>query len=229
MEGFNRTREELCSAFLQGLIVSFFTPSIVATTFGRMGFTGKENNAAFGISGLYGGLAQFSVTIGFSALGSCLLMNEIPTATVWIFGSIFLVAIAFFFVNPKVLFKLFKRYNGMFNWSSQQKASLLALSGLRYLVFSLQFHGLLLAFGQEFTVQQAWVLMLSYGLITLSPSILFGKIVIREAVAVAVFSFFMYPKETVFIAAFLTWLFNVVLPLIFAVLRILLRWKSHYS
>lgn len=229
MEGFNRTREELWSAFLQGLIVSFFTPSIVATTFGRMGFTGKENNAAFGISGLYGGLAQFSVTIGFAALGSCLLMNEIPTATVWIFGSIFLVSIAFFFVNPKVLFKLFKRYNGMFNWSSQQKASLLALSGLRYLVFSLQFHGLLLAFGQEFTVQQAWVLMLSYGLITLSPSILFGKIVIREAVAVAVFSFFMYPKETVFIAAFLTWLFNVVLPLIFAVLRILLRWKSHYS
>ncbi|MFM7387670.1 MAG: hypothetical protein ACKO5L_05880 [Bacteroidota bacterium] len=229
MEGFNRTREELWSAFLQGLIVSFFTPSIVATTFGRMGFTGKENNAAFGISGLYGGLAQFSVTMGFATLGSCLLMNEIPTETVWIFGSIFLGATVLFFVKPQVLFKLFKRYNGMFNWSSQQKASLLALSGVRYLVFSLQFHALLLTFGQEFTVHQAWVLMLSYGLITLSPSILFGKIVIREAVAVAVFSFFMYPKEPVFIAAFLTWLFNVVLPLIFAVLRILFRWKSHYS
>jgi hypothetical protein len=33
----------------------------------------------------------------------------------------------------------------------------------------------------------------------------------------------------VFVAAFLTWLFNVVLPLIFAVLRILFRWKSLYS
>lgn len=223
------TKEELWNAFLQGTVVSFFTPAIFAATFGRMRFNCTEKNAAFVFSGLYCGLTQFAVTLGFAGLSTCILVMELPVNSVWIFCSVSILSLAALFVNPKFLFKFFRRFDFSFELSAQQKVTMLGLSAVRYIVFSLQFHSLLQAFGQDFSVHQAWVLMLSYGLITLSPSILFGKIVVREALAVAVFSFFLYPKEPVFIAAFLTWLFNVVLPLIFAALRMLFRWKSYYS
>ena len=73
-----------------------------------------------------------------------------------------------------------------------------------------------------------FILMLSYGLITLSPSILFGKIVIRELIAVAVFSWFDYPKEEIMLTAFFTWGFNVVLPVLFALIRISSTWKARF-
>jgi hypothetical protein len=221
--------DELWDSFLQGLMVSFFTPSIFATTFGRMRLTQKQHTPALVFSGVYCGLAQFTVTLGFATLGASMLMQEVPINSLWIFLAVFLVSGTAFILNPRFILSLMKRFEFSFEWSIQQKAFLFGLSVLRYLVFSFQFHALLQAFGQDFSLHQVWVLMMSYGFITLSPSILFGKIVVREGVAVAVFSFFLYPKEPVFVAAFLTWLFNVVLPLIFAVLRILFRWKSLYS
>jgi hypothetical protein len=102
------------------------------------------------------------------------------------------------------------------------------LSAVRYLVFSAQFHLILLSFGVPFELKQLFILMLSFGLITWSPSILFGKIVLRELIAVAVFSWFAFPKEEVMLTAFFTWAFNVVLPVLFAIIRLSSTWKSRF-
>jgi hypothetical protein len=229
MENAEYSQEALSKAFNQGLVLSFFTPALVATTLGRMDPSRKQNNAALLFSGPYNGLTQFAVTMGFATVGSFMLMHELPFNSAWVFGAVFLLSALLICLNPKTVYKIIKRVILPLEITNQQKASLIGLAALRFVVFSFQFHLPLQAFGQDFSAHQGWVLMLSYGLMALSPSILFGKIAIREAVAVAVFSFFLYPKEPLFIAAFLTWLFNVVLPLIFAVLRILFRWKSHYS
>jgi hypothetical protein len=112
--------------------------------------------------------------------------------------------------------------------SAPNKLKILGFSIMRYAVFSAQFHLILVGFGVYFSVQQVFILMLSYGLITLSPSILFGKIVIRELIAVAVFSWFDYPKEEIMLTAFFTWGFNVVLPVLFALIRISSTWKARF-
>jgi hypothetical protein len=108
------------------------------------------------------------------------------------------------------------------------KPQILLWSVVRYLVFSVQFHFILLGFGVPFELKQLFILMLSYGLITWSPSILFGKLVLRELIAVAVFSWFAYPKEEIMLTAFFTWGFNVVLPVLIALIRISSTWKARF-
>jgi len=219
----------LSNSFFQGLIVSFFTPAILAATVGRMHPLHKEKNASMLFSGFYCGLSQFGITMGFACFGAFFLRDDVPMYTIWCFFGTFVFSVAAMFLSPKYLKKPLRITGETVEITPRRKLSLVGLSLLRYGVFSVQFHVLLQSLGQEFSIHQALVLMISYGLITLTPSILFGKIVVREALAVAVFSAFLYAKEPVFIAAFLTWLFNVIFPLIFATIRLMFTWKSQYS
>ncbi|MFM7595258.1 MAG: hypothetical protein ACKO4Y_03670 [Flavobacteriales bacterium] len=218
-------------AFTQGIVVSFFTPSLIATTLGRFGLKDKIHNIKWVGSGIRTGLAQFVVSMIFAFCGSVSLfgMHRI--------GVTFSFAIAGFLALMVYLVK-FKIPPCMMRWSiiqhrhhldsSPNKGLILRLSVARYLVFSTQFHFILLGFGIPFHVQQVFVLMLSYGLITLSPSILFGKIAVRELIAVAVFSAFSYPKEEILFTAFFTWLINVVVPVFLSLIRLTSTWKPRY-
>jgi hypothetical protein len=47
-------------------------------------------------------------------------------------------------------------------------------------------------------------------------------------IAVAVFSWFAYPKEEIMLTAFFTWGFNVLLPVLFALIRISSTWKARF-
>jgi hypothetical protein len=224
-------RSDQYHAFFQGILVSFFTPAFIATTFGRFGIKDRMRNLQWMGAGVLTGLAQFTVTMCFAFGGSLYLFGVNRLFVTFAFfgaGALSLIGYFFKFKFPSRLmrWKLIRDFQAL--PPSPNKGQIFMLSIIRYAVFSAQFHLILAGFGVFFSVHQVFILMLSYGLITLSPSILFGKIVIRELIAVAVFSWFDYPKEEIMLTAFFTWGFNVVLPVIFALIRISRTWKVRF-
>jgi len=225
------SRADQVHAFYQGIVVSFFSPALIATTLGRMGYKNQKQNIQWMYSGVHTGLAQFIVTMFFAFVASVYLFGFNRLMVPWIFSVAIILSLLAYVLR-------FKFPSNWLRWSliqklhevaqSPNKLKILGFSIIRYAVFSAQFHLILGGFGVFFSVQQLFILMLSYGLITLSPSILFGKIVIRELIAVAVFSWFDYPKEEIMLTAFFTWGFNVVLPVLFALIRISSTWKARF-
>ena len=224
-------RSDLYQAFFQGILVSFFTPAFIATTFGRFGIKDRMRNLQWMGAGVLTGLAQFTVTMCFAFGGSFYLfgVNRL-SVTFAFFGAAVLSLTTYFFKfkfpSRLMRWKLIRDFQAL--PPSPNKGRIFILSMIRYAVFSVQFHLILFGFGVPFSLQQVFILMLSYGLVTLSPSILFGKLVLRELIAVAVFSWFAYPKEEIMLTAFFTWGINVVLPVLVALIRISSTWKARY-
>lgn len=224
--------DQLRWSFYQGTVASFFTPQLLASTLGRMKMENAQFNTQVVNAAVYTGLAQFIVTLGFACLGSAFILLERFPSVFIVFLFVVTLGIWVYFKFDfifGVVKKIFPKWKFEINMASPSKGKLVGLSLLRYLVFSVQFHLIFISFGGDFSLLSVLVLMLSYGLITLSPSILFGKIVIRETIAVAVFAFYGFPAEVILISSFLTWLLNVVIPVIFALIMMNLRWQSTFS
>jgi hypothetical protein len=216
----------LRSLFCQGIIVSFFTPSLLANSFGRINFSDWTKNSEILAGSLVQNMAQFGVSIGFAAVSLFFLDTGSFAFLRYLFIPLGIGCYLFYFFGQHLFrtaySKYFQKFKSSFNLT-KDRIPVLFYSFVRYLVFSAQFHLLLAAFGMEFKFIQIFVLMLSYGIITLSPSILFGKIVIRESVSVAVFSTFGFPAECVLVTAFATWVFNVVVPMLFSLIYLAIR------
>ena len=58
--------------------------------------------------------------------------------------------------------------------------------------------------------------MLMFGAITFSPSLLMGKLIVRETVAITILSLVGIPIPTILFATFTTWLLNQILPALLA-------------
>lgn len=218
-------------AFFQGILVSFFTPAFIAATFGRFGIKDRIRNLQWMGAGMLTGLAQFTVTMWFAFVGSLYLFALDRLFTTFVFFGLAVLSSTTYFFKFKfpsqwMRWKLIRDFQAL--PPSPNKSRIFILSMIRYVVFSLQFHLILYGFGVPFEFKQVFILMLSYGLITWSPSILFGKLVLRELIAVAVFSWFDYPKAEIMLTAFFTWGINVVLPVLVALIRISSTWKARF-
>jgi hypothetical protein len=72
------------------------------------------------------------------------------------------------------------------------------------------------AFGQVLSIELIGLIGLIFLLITLTPSLFFGKILIRETIAVAVFSMAGFVSAPALFASFTTWFFNLFLTALIA-------------
>ena len=228
----NSMPHERLSRFCQGLVLSFFTPQLFSSTFGRMRSLSYLENKHYLQSGIQLGISQFIVTLCFALIGAISVLKEGFFATILLFTIALLAAMMLligltkpstWMIKIPLIGKVLQTQRTDFVWQ------LYALALFRYMVFSLQFHLLLMSFGVSFTVLQPFVLMLSYGFIALSPSLLFGKIVIREAIALSVFSLFGFAKSIVLYTAFLTWGMNVFIPVVCSIVILMKPWKYTVS
>ena len=90
------------------------------------------------------------------------------------------------------------------------------ISILRHLVFTLQFLFILLCFGIEFNKELILWIWISYLAVTLTPSIIFGKIVIRDSITIAIFQIAGYEVYPILISTVFIWAINLLTPTLFA-------------
>ena len=106
-------------------------------------------------------------------------------------------------------------------YRAKSKLKILLTSGLRYLVFGLQFGLLLFHFCPDIPLG---VLVAGIPVVflirTLAPSVL-GALGVREAAVIWTFSAFTEPTANLLIASLFLWLFNLVLPSLAGLLPVL--------
>jgi uncharacterized membrane protein YbhN (UPF0104 family) len=212
---------------LAGLSIGILTPNRLGNFIGRLAWVEKEHHKQATLNTMLGNLAQFVATISMGVVGLLLAISiNFSIANQWLvlLMSLLVIALAIrVYFKPTIILKPFLKpfFNDKTIASiilletnpTRFKLNVLGLSFLRYMVFLIQYFLLFKAFN----VEQSTILMFSliatvYLLMTLIPSLFFGKLVVRESVAVFVFSYVGIETPLILIVAFLLWLINLAIP-----------------
>ncbi len=218
------------AATLSGTTLAMLTPNRSGGFVGKVWHLPRGKRAYGTIADLFGSLMQLGITVlvGGVALGFLLMRKDVVLpATLWYGflagGGVLLVAVLFLVLKQKWWLSKAERMNNRWVDSLLQGlrvlrgrsagfiASVLGLSGLRYLVFSTQFGALLFFFGGENIPAAMSLLPVVYLITSLLPGFLMGELGIREAVAV----FLIAPvagEHEVLLTSLTLWVINLGIP-----------------
>lgn len=209
-------------AFAAGMVTGFFTPSMLGNFIGRMSFFDRAQKMNVVYLTQYGNLAQFTATMVFGAF-ACIAMEDsfLPQQLQFLSFS-FVIAVAI----GSILFYLFlDKFIRKVRWINSQiavegdaslslpfKVQLLILSCFRHAIFTIQFSLLLSAFGVSFDWSIILLIWQIYLVVTLVPSLFFGKILIRDSIAWLMLSPMGFDIHQVFSTTLWIWILNLLLP-----------------
>ncbi len=218
---------ESYQSVLAGLSIGIVTPNRLGNFIGRLAWVEKEKHNQATVNTLLGNLAQFISTIIFGCIGLfVVLWYQFKIEYDWmiLLGALLVIIISLsIYFNPLLIQKTFLKQ--ILNHQTTQsllnasivstafKLQIIALSSLRYVVFLIQYFLLFKAFNVEIKLTLMLGLISTvYLLTTLIPSIFFGKLFVRESVAVFVFSFIGLNTPLILLVAFILWLINLAIP-----------------
>ncbi|OWY25831.1 hypothetical protein C7N43_32005 [Sphingobacteriales bacterium UPWRP_1] len=221
--------KEALGSVLCGVSFSMLTPNRTGEYGGRI-LTLRQSNKWQAVTvALSGSFAQLLANVGFSASGFaafCILFIGVA-GQIWVIGVatllwLFTIALLCFFGQnrlPQTLLQWKKTaFVAPFTVVLQQTSRstlvmALVLSGLRYLVYLLQYRLLLCAFGVCLTWPQSWMLIGSIFFVqTLVPSVAIAELGIRGNLALYFLGFVTTAQAGVLGAACTLWVLNLALP-----------------
>jgi hypothetical protein len=180
-------------------------------------------------------MSQLTITIIFGSLAFLILMPEMIKEETELFNNSLIIdsffpiiiiintVVLYVFYNLSLFIKLFKRfsfyqkYDEYFDmfliFSKKEITHILFLSLLRYIVFSFQFLLLLYCFDVSLIFYKSlFLIMLSFLIVSIIPTIAIAEIGVRGSVAILLFSYFAVNPISVFSATISLWLINLVVP-----------------
>lgn len=214
-------------SLLAGVSTGVVTPNRIGNFIGRMVYFKGKDKGLIIVGTLYGNLAQFIASILLGAIGLFYLKNNYISPDYSLFAlvsSFILVVFSFvlYLFYPFVSIEFFKR-NSFVNrfgniihhfqhFARKLLLPLLAMSMLRYLIFVVQFILVLLSFGVDFSFSLVLAVFLLYLLTTLTPSLIFGKLLVRETVALLILSAFVSNPVVIIVSSLSLWVMNLGVP-----------------
>lgn len=217
-------------ATLSGTTLGLVTPNRTGEFLGRIAHLPAPLRTGAALASLPGSIAQFAVTmvagaVGLVALGS-LAARELPVPSVLLTTLAIGIAVpSVWLVRPARLGALLQRLplprsfrpavRALAEGKGRPAPAILALSALRYLVFTLQFVLLLLLFAPEVAWPHACgAVPVIFLISTLVPTAVLTELGVRGSVAVAVLAPLKVGALPVLSATFTLWLANLALPAI---------------
>lgn len=211
---------------LAGISTGIVTPNRLGNFIGRTAFLKPEIRLKATLLTLVANLAQFVVTIFLGCVGlffmSRLLLGDF-NYLLFIGGLVALLFGMAVYINPLLINR--RPFNFFFSdkiseeiryistTSFQLKIAILGWSMLRYGIFCFQYVLLLLALNQEENITTLLAaISVVYLLMTLIPSLFFGKLFVREAAALLVLAAIGIPDQVILLSGFLLWFVNIALP-----------------
>ncbi len=230
---------------LAGISVSMIMPNRVGDYLGRVFILKKADRLQAVLSTILGSLAQLLTTLNFGLIALIFYypeyINIYDGLDIWLYiGFILMVIIVIFVmifaylnfsffsivikqISGKYYTKI-EKYSQVFSWYSQKELlNVLALSIIRYVVFSLQFYLLLRFFGINTNYFTSLMLIaVIYILMTIIPTIALTEIGVRGSVSLFVFQHHfeklgLWNSEIaigVVSASSILWLINLIFPAI---------------
>lgn len=207
---------------LASLTVSLATPNRIGEYGAKALFFEAQKRKKVLLLNFYSGAMQMLVTCVFGMIGSFYLVQNfrltlsyeslsiIGLTLVLIFG------IGYFLKEKELLLKGFsiaKTIRFFKQTSFSVKLKVFVFSVIRYAIFSTLFYALLLFFGADIAIFEAYFLIFAmYFLVSIVPTLFIFDVVIRGGVAVWLFSYVGVTELTVLSTVLAMWLLNFVLP-----------------
>ena len=208
---------------LGGLTASLITPNRIGDYGAKAIYFTKKLRTKIVLLNLLGNMAQMTVTTLFGLVGLFFFLNaysiDINFYKITRFASIILIIglLALFGMKQK-RFKIkgfsFTAILTFIKSISLKTHSLnLALSFIRYLIFSFQFYYLLIAFGVDISYANAMMVITSmYLLASIVPTISIFDVVVKGSIAVFLFGYLHISELTILSITTTMWLLNFVIP-----------------
>ena len=207
------------TAFVSGIVSSFLTPAFSGNFLGRIIYFEANKRWKLTVYSMVSNFSQFTVSMFFGAIAGIILLYEkesyfselsigffigatITSLLIYFFGETLASPIKIQRVQSMVL--LVKK--------GPSRLKIIGVSFLRYLVFLLQFSLALSSFGIAFEYLNLLWIALVYMAVTLTPSLFFGKIVMRESIAVSILTLAGMATFPILLASLTTWFFNLLIP-----------------
>jgi hypothetical protein len=216
-------------SFFAGIITGFLTPNMLGNFIGRMYYFQRRDRPTVILLTLYSNAAQFLASIYFGIIAVCWLglPHDIPNwsnglfLTLVISGTLGLTFL--YFKAEKIPLKLLqehkltKRIQPILAKEKSFKRRMLVLSLLRHFVFASQYWLLLKSLGLE--IPWSWIgwIWQIFFWATLIPSIWFGKLVIRESMALWILGSLSGQPALILFASILLWIINQAVPAIIGI------------
>jgi len=207
------------TAFVSGIVSSFLTPAFSGNFLGRIIYFEANKRWKLTVYSMVSNFSQFTVSMFFGAIAGILLtlqhksyIGEISIA--FIIGATITSLLIYFFGETLASPVKIQRVQSMILLVKKgpSRLKIIGLSLLRYLVFVLQFSLALSAFGVHFEwINILWIALV-YMAVTLTPSLFFGKIVMRESIAVSILTLAGIATFPILLASLTTWFFNLLIP-----------------
>jgi uncharacterized membrane protein YbhN (UPF0104 family) len=226
----------LLFSLFTGISASLFTPNRAGNFIGRMIWFGSAIRVQVSVLSIYGNMAQWLASVIFGLLGLLFIdafnLPELNTFYL-ILVSLFIVVMLIFYLIPYWIPKFLGRF--MYQRKMEHAArilkehhnlkwQLMLYSLLRHAVFSTQFALTLYAFGIAISVQLFFAVWVTYLIMTLIPSPLIGKLLIRESVALFVLGAMSINSTAILMSTVIIWFINLSIPAIIGGV-IWLKWK----
>ena len=211
---------------LAGLATGLVTPNRVGNFVGRIARLDKKLRLKGMLRTFYANLVQFSITLIFGLFGLIFLstshvesgfMLVLIGTLIGVFVSILLIVYPKYVLMRPFSWVIPESVKGgiteLSNFSSRLKRNLMGLGTMRYFVFVSQYVLLLIALHQDKDILVLFgAVAVMYLIMTLIPSLFMGKLFVREAAGLIVFSSIGIPDNVTILAGFLVWLINIALP-----------------
>lgn len=219
------------ASVLGGVAIGSMTPNRLGSFIGRLFWLPSSKRIEGTVHTFYSNWAQLITTIfmgGFAMIyfyQNGILEQYITLGSIL---SLYIVLILFFllYAFPASIWKSVRKFFGFnktnrfdqfLSWEQKNKGVVFLLSFLRYFVFLTQFISIIYLYNIPISFIEALFATISTFLFTtFIPSVFFGKLVIRESVAVFCFSFFLtadyYP--IIVISSLTIWIVNILTPAI---------------
>ncbi len=215
------------TAFVSGIVSSFLTPAFSGNFLGRIIYFEGNKRWKLTVYSMVSNFSQFTVCMFFGAIAGILLtlqhksyLGELGIA--FIIGATITSLLIYFFGEILASPIKIQRVQSMILLVKKgpSRLQVMGYSLLRYLVFVLQFSLALAAFGIAFNWELTLWLALVYMAVTLTPSLFFGKIIMRESIAVSILGLAGIAAFPVLFASLTTWFFNLLIPTFISVFLI---------
>ena len=217
------TKKVRMNAFFAGIITGMMTPNMLGNFIGRIYYFERRNRISLIVLTLVSNYAQFIASIIFGVIGILILGKipidfEIDQINFLLIGLGIVVIVLYF--NFEWILNFFKRKARIHDLIRNIKRrrvyrwKILFLSFLRHGIFTLQFSFILHAFGENLSLENVFWIWQVYLWVTIAPSLILGKLAIRESIAIWVLALAGMGELTVLICSFLIWTFNLLLPTI---------------
>ena len=212
-------KSTLIKSYFAGNITGFITPNLIGNFIGRMYYFERRYRPKIIVLTLLANGSQFLTSIYFGLLSITLVgfkpFQIPPLNPIYLTVLISITLILYFtFERLLKLFPLLKKINIHLLDSFKIRYSLLLYSVVRYLIFSFQYFLILCSFGVPIDLKLILIIWSIYFWSTLTPSLWFGKIVIRESISIWILGQYIENTGIILISSILLWCINQGIPAI---------------